>query len=65
MFFDSIGLGIAPLTLIPVIIGSWYFGKWGGILTAILSVLTNIVLAIVEGSLLMYFFIVHPMCLGV
>ncbi len=64
MFFDSIGLGIAPLTLIPVIIGSWYFGKWGGILTAILSVLTNIVLAIVEGVSLNVFFHSPPNVFG-
>ncbi|HLO15479.1 MAG TPA: GAF domain-containing protein, partial [Anaerolineales bacterium] len=42
MSFEHIGLGIAPLAIIPVIAGSWYFGIQGGILVGILCIITNI-----------------------
>jgi diguanylate cyclase (GGDEF)-like protein len=47
--FDRIGWGIAPLALVPVSAGSWYFGIKGGILTAILSILANMMFPAIFG----------------
>src|SRR3989304_6200894 len=41
LYYDRVGAGIAPLAVIPVIGGSWYFGIRGGVLTVILSILAN------------------------
>ncbi len=41
MFYNRVGDAIAPLAIIPVIGGSWYFGIQGGILTALLCFLAN------------------------
>src|SRR5690349_15169067 len=38
IFFPSVGWGIAPFSIIPVIGASWYFGIRGGILMAMLSI---------------------------
>ena len=41
LFYPHSRLGIALFSAIPVIVGSWYFGIRGGILMAILSIVTN------------------------
>jgi diguanylate cyclase (GGDEF)-like protein len=43
------GFGIAPLAIIPVIAGGWYFGIWGGICTALISTLSNTAIFILDG----------------
>jgi K+-sensing histidine kinase KdpD len=48
---DHAGIGIASLAVLPVIVASWYFGIKSGILTAILSVLSNIVILVADGHL--------------
>ena len=47
--FDRLGWGIAPVAIVPVSAASWYFGIKGGILTAILSILTNMILPAIFG----------------
>ncbi|HEX6269576.1 MAG TPA: GAF domain-containing protein, partial [Anaerolineales bacterium] len=49
LFFGSVGWGVAPWTIIPVIAGSWFFGIRGGMLIAILSILTNMILPAIFG----------------
>ncbi|MGZ9163876.1 MAG: GAF domain-containing protein, partial [Anaerolineales bacterium] len=44
-----------PLAIIPVIGGSWYFGIKGGILTALISILTNMTLPTILGYDLIQF----------
>ena len=44
LYHDRFGVGVASLAVLPVISGSWYFGIRGGTLTAILSVLANVIL---------------------
>ncbi len=42
-FHDKFGFGIAALSVIPVLCGSWYFGIRGGIAVAVPSILTNMI----------------------
>ena len=51
LYHDTAGIGIASLAVFPVIVASWYFGIMGGILTAFLSVLSNIIVLIDYGHL--------------
>ncbi|HLF75311.1 MAG TPA: GAF domain-containing protein, partial [Anaerolineales bacterium] len=55
LFFEQVGWAIAPWTIIPVIAGGWYFGIRGGLLTAALCTLTNIILPRLFGYSLMAF----------
>lgn len=48
-FFYRVQWAIAPLAIIPVAAGSWYFGTRGGLLIAILSVPTNMMLPTIFG----------------
>ena len=48
--FERVGWAIAPLAIIPVMGGSWYFGIKGGILTAMLCILTNITVPMILES---------------
>jgi diguanylate cyclase (GGDEF)-like protein len=50
IFHDRMGSGLAALATIPVIVASWYFGIAGGLLVAILSILTNIVVLVMNGQ---------------
>ena len=45
--FARVGWAITPLTIIPVIGGSWYFGIKGGLLAASLCILTNVILPVI------------------
>jgi diguanylate cyclase (GGDEF)-like protein len=47
--FDRVGWAIAPLMIIPVAVGSWYFGIGGGMLTATLSILINMIVPTMFG----------------
>lgn len=50
------GFGIAPIAIIPVIAGSWYFGIWSGIFTAVLVTLSHTAIFMLDGlSLRMIF----------
>jgi diguanylate cyclase (GGDEF)-like protein len=48
LFHERLGIGVAALAIFPVIAASWYFGIPGGVLTAILSVLANVVIILAE-----------------
>lgn len=48
-FHDRVGIGIASLAILPVIAAGWYFGIRGGILTAVLSVLSNVLIHRTDG----------------
>ena len=50
VYHNRMGSGIAALATIPVILASWYFGMLGGLLAAILSILTNIVVLTAHGQ---------------
>jgi diguanylate cyclase (GGDEF)-like protein len=50
LYHDRIGFGIASLTVIPVIGASWYFGVVGGLIAAVLSILINVVVLILDGQ---------------
>ena len=41
---NQVGTGIASLATIPVIIAGWYFGTWGGLIIAILSIVASALL---------------------
>jgi diguanylate cyclase (GGDEF)-like protein len=41
-FHDDIGMAVTSLGIFPVIVGSWYFGVGGGILTTFMSILADI-----------------------
>ena len=47
-YHDLTGSGIAALAIIPVMGASWYFGMMGGVLTAIVSILTTVLIALIE-----------------
>ncbi len=49
IYHDQAGEGIASLAIIPVVAASWYFGIRFGILTAVLSVLSNLIILRLEG----------------
>jgi diguanylate cyclase (GGDEF)-like protein len=49
-FHDQFGFGVAALAVIPVICGGWYFGIRGGLLVAVISILTNIFLLVITGQ---------------
>ncbi|HXD11484.1 MAG TPA: sensor domain-containing diguanylate cyclase [Anaerolineales bacterium] len=42
--FGRVGWGTAPVALVPVSAASWYFGIKGGVLTAILAILADVLL---------------------
>jgi diguanylate cyclase (GGDEF)-like protein len=44
LFDSSAGEGVVSLSLVPVILGGWYFGVRGGVLTAVAAVLVSILL---------------------
>jgi diguanylate cyclase (GGDEF)-like protein len=44
------GFGIASLAVIPVIGASWYFGVRGGLFAAVLSILIDVVVLIMDGQ---------------
>jgi diguanylate cyclase (GGDEF)-like protein len=46
LYHERLGIGVAALAIIPVIAASWYFGITGGVLTALLSVLANVVIIV-------------------
>jgi diguanylate cyclase (GGDEF)-like protein len=48
-FYDDAGIAVAALATIPVIAAGWFFSSWGGALTAVLLVLSNIVILMTEG----------------
>ncbi len=50
LYHKAAGIGIASLAALPVIVSGWYFGVKGGILTALLSILSNIVILIFTGQ---------------
>ena len=57
-FNQRLGIGDLALAFLPVIAASWYFGAPGGVLTAILVVLTNVAIVIVQyGSDFQLFFV--------
>ena len=49
IYHYQLGPGIAPLAIIPVIGGSWFFGMWGGIFTAIFSILSDAGILMLDG----------------
>jgi len=49
LYRNYVGSPIAALAIIPVIGASWYFGVAGGALTAVLAVLSNIVILLAQG----------------
>lgn len=49
LFFEHVGLAVAALSTIPVISAGWYLGSSGGMLTAIILILTNFFFLIREG----------------
>jgi diguanylate cyclase (GGDEF)-like protein len=50
VFHDRAGVGITSLAVVPVIVGSWYFGIRGGLLLAILCILANIIMLTITGQ---------------
>lgn len=50
LYHDSAGFGIASLAVIPVIVASWYFGVMGGLIAAVLSILINVLVLIMDGQ---------------
>src|SRR5215217_3157510 len=44
------GIGVASLAIIPISAASWYFGIWGGLLMAVISVLSNTAILMLEGN---------------
>jgi len=49
IYQNSVGTGLESLAIIPVIVASWYFGLWGGVLAVIFSLLTNTILRMFSG----------------
>ena len=49
-FHPQLGSGLAAISTIPVLLASWYFGIWGGLLMAGLSIFTNIVVLNLHGQ---------------
>ena len=49
VYHNEAGLAVAALSTIPVIAASWYFGSFGGMLTAILLALANLVILMADG----------------
>jgi diguanylate cyclase (GGDEF)-like protein len=49
VYRDRAGIGMAALATLPVIGAGWYFGVTGGILIAILSVLSNTIILMTSG----------------
>src|SRR5688500_16418324 len=49
ILIEKMGLGVASLSSIPVIAGSWYFGVRGGVIFSLLSIPMNMVLLAVSG----------------
>ena len=49
VFFSRVGMGIAPLAIIPVLAGSWYFGMRGGLFVVLFSIIANIILSTAFG----------------
>jgi diguanylate cyclase (GGDEF)-like protein len=41
-YHEQAGIGIASLAILPVMAASWYFGTPGGIVVAVISILSNI-----------------------
>jgi diguanylate cyclase (GGDEF)-like protein len=54
-YHDYAQVGISSLLVIPVIVGSWYFGVRGGLLIAALSILTTVLILILTGQLELVF----------
>lgn len=50
LLHDRAGIGVASLAIIPVIGASWYFGVGGGVCIAILSIVSNTVILVLEGD---------------
>ncbi len=50
LYQEKLGLALAPFAVIPVIVGSWYFGIRGGMLTAIILFLAMAFLRISSGK---------------
>ncbi|HEU4745022.1 MAG TPA: diguanylate cyclase [Anaerolineales bacterium] len=50
LYHERLGIGVAALAIFPVIAASWYFGITAGVLTALLSVLANVVIIIAPGG---------------
>lgn len=48
-YHDYAETGLSSFLILPVIAGSWYFGGRGGILTAVLCILTTGIIQIVSG----------------
>jgi len=48
IFFEQAGIGIASLAILPVIIASWYLGTKGGIVVAVICVLSNTLILIMQ-----------------
>jgi len=46
---DQAGIGLAALATIPIVGASWYFGVAGGVLAAILSVVSNTIILMTAG----------------
>ena len=62
--FERYRWASAPVAIVPVSAGSWYFGTKGGILTAFLSILTNMLLPVIFGHSLAEFFVAPGNAVG-
>lgn len=51
IYHNYAGIGLASLAIIPVITGGWYFGIRGGMLTAGMSIIANVLILGGSGSL--------------
>jgi len=60
ILIEKIGLGVASLSSIPVIAGSWYFGVRGGLLISLLSIPTNMILMAASGYITFQEFFENP-----
>ena len=49
VYYDEAGIAVAALATIPVIGAGWYFGSVGGMLTAILLILSNLAILVSDG----------------
>ncbi|HJR80801.1 MAG TPA: diguanylate cyclase [Anaerolineales bacterium] len=64
LYHNRTGDVIASLAIVPVICGGWYFGVKGGVLTAIFSVLANIILRTLSGSSIVELFTTPSTIIG-
>ena len=49
LYHSRVGLALTPLAVIPIIVGSWYFGVWGGMLMTLFAFLAIVILQMTSG----------------